>query len=440
MGMGGSSHRLGFACPVVVFLHSLFLHPLALLFCFSSLLSNVSALAGIILAISLPLFGSIVDHTRQRKNVGIYTSLLAIVINAAQIAVSPATWPYMAGLQVIAWALFAINNTAVYAYASELAPDDAEKQTRYNTEINTSLYAAILLFLIVVLAPSIALDLGDIDTARIAQAVAAVVAGIFFFAAWKYCMPECPARRPVPEGSSLLSAGFKKIYGTMADIIKSKRNPYLKWMMLSIMLAESASTSIVTISTTYQKEVLRNSSTEIGITAVVVLLFGIPGNWIGQWISIRSRSPVRSTQICDGLFALTTIAAAFHLRGPDDKPFVFIYAALWGISLGWMPPVHATSFMLLAEKGAEAEMMGIFLFSVDIITFLPPLVFTLTNEAGLAMNLGLGSLSIYFLLAIMLLFPIGRLEDAMKRVRALDMEKIQENTAESDPESGNDDQ
>jgi hypothetical protein len=54
----------------------------------------------------------------------------------------------------------------------------------------------------------------------------------------------------------------------------------------------------------------------------------------------------------------------------------------------------------------------------QILSWLPPLVFTILNENGIPMALGLASLDIYFLLGIFYLVRIGNYESAVSESTA----------------------
>jgi hypothetical protein len=52
-------------------------------------------------------------------------------------------------------------------------------------------------------------------------------------------------------------------------------------------------------------------------------------------------------------------------------------------------------------------MMGLYVFASQVLSWLPPTVFTIMNEFHVSMYYGLGSLSIYFLLSIVSLSTVG---------------------------------
>jgi hypothetical protein len=57
--------------------------------------------------------------------------------------------------------------------------------------------------------------------------------------------------------------------------------------------------------------------------------------------------------------------------------------------------------------------MGIYIFSGSVLAWLPPLLFTLLNEFGISMNIGLASLNVFFVGGFALLYMIGDYDEAL---------------------------
>jgi MFS-type transporter involved in bile tolerance (Atg22 family) len=75
------------------------------------------------------------------------------------------------------------------------------------------------------------------------------------------------------------------------------------------------------------------------------------------------------------------------------------------------------TYVTITPKGQEAEMMGVYIFCTHILTFLPPLFFTLLNEAGLSMRWGMVSINVFFVFGFLFLNQIDDYQEAMGRVR-----------------------
>lgn len=379
----------------------------------SSLLSNIAIASGLIGSFIMPLFGAIVDHTSYRRQVGAISAVCLVLVKGLEVMISPTTWLFVAILQVFSGVLFNVHICATYAYTSELSTIPAE-QTKFNTYYNVILYFSTLVFLVEVLVVAFSLGLGDVGTARVSQIITTATACVFFGLSWSSLFRDRPALSRVPEGQTLLMCGFRKIFQTTA-MIRSEL-PALKWCMLAIMFNESATSALITVATTYMSHFLEMDATEIGVVFLVVLLLGIPGTKLGEKVALRF-NPVFSAQICVVVFIFATTVAAFVLTGPDDKQFTVIFGVFWGVCLGWLHPMDSTIFITIIPKGQESELMGIYIFCGQVLSWLPPLLFTALNEAGVEMSIGLASLDVFFFLGLCCLWLMGSYDKALEHAR-----------------------
>jgi len=82
-------------------------------------------------------------------------------------------------------------------------------------------------------------------------------------------------------------------------------------------------------------------------------------------------------------------------------------AFIWGVAVGWKWTTDRFLASTLIPDGQDAELMGVFLFAGQVLTWIPPLVFTAMNEAGVNQSIGIGSFSIYFFLGLIAICTIG---------------------------------
>ncbi|KAL7579639.1 hypothetical protein ACA910_021791 [Epithemia clementina (nom. ined.)] len=373
----------------------------------SSLLTNIGIFSGLLGSVSMPFIGAVVDHTPYRRHVAALSALLLASVKGVEVMVGPRTWFLVACLQVVSYVLYDVHAVAAYAYTFELT-DHHHGHAHYNSFYNMVQYASMLIFLILVFGASSLLysdHASDVATARLSQVVTLVVSLPCFVVAWKYFFRNRPALSQLPPGGSLWTCGFTKVGQTARRIVRDYRP--LMWGTIAMMFAEAAMTAFVTIATTFLKEVLQMSANEIALVFLIVLLVGIPGSYLGGWLAIWLDSPVASAMICHVLLILTTTVGSLTMRGPEAKDLSYLFSALWGILIGWLSPVDVTIFMNLMPPDSQTEFMGIMSLSIDILAFLPALVFSILNEAGFNMAYGLTSLNLFFGIAMACLFQIG---------------------------------
>ena len=182
-------------------------------------------------------------------------------------------------------------------------------------------------------------------------------------------------------------------------------------------------------------------SLSVGLVFLAVLLGGIPGSKLGSFLTAVLHSPVHSLILCNIGYIVTTGAAAMVLKGPNDVNASYVMGAGWGILLGWQIPLHTAAIVPLVATttpssfhdhgnvnsnnnnnnsigddhrvGGESEFMGLYLLAGQVLSWLPPAIFSALNEAGFPMELGLASLCLFFALALLFLLCLGDYQHAV---------------------------
>lgn len=379
----------------------------------TSLLSNIAVVAGMTGAMMMPLLGVLVDHTPHRRAAGVISAAVLVVINGLQAILNSYTWPVVVLLQIIANFFFLMHNTSQYAYTSDLVKYRSDSTplnskdiiAKYTAFFSMVIYTSMLLFLMIIISTSTMFHANIIQTAILSQVISFGIAGYFFGFSWFYLFRECPPNSQIPQGeNNLLLYGFKKNMLTLKRINKIEFSP-LKWFYLSIALSEAASSAFPLIATTFMTTFLKMTSNEIGLAYLIVLIGGLPGSKLGEVISKRFHA-VRSAQLCLALFSVTTGLAALLLRGPADSRKILYLCAFWGMSLGWLHPTHMTILCTIIPPSQTTELMGLYIFASQILSWLPPLFFTALNEWGFSMSCGLVSLNLFFAMGFFFLVKL----------------------------------
>ena len=394
----------------------------------SSLLSNIAIFSNVLVAILMPLFGALVDHTPYRRQVGVYSALALTIVKGIETTISSKTWFAIACLQVVAYILYNVHITSTYAYGSELS-NNHTVQAKYNTHFFVVLYTSTLIFLIMVLSLAFTLNTDDVATARIALVLTTTSCAVLFPFAWGNFFPDRPSKSIIPPGHTLLTSGFRKLLQTGQRI--RTELPALRFLMLSIMFSEAATGALITISTTYMTQYLDMDATELGVVFFVVLLMGAPGSKLAELLANKV-NPLFSAKALVLLFIVVTFLAVLVLTGPERKQYAAIFGVFWGLGLGGLHPMHSTLFMTISPSGQETEMMGTYIFAGQVLAWLPPLLFTILNEWGIVMKVGLGSLDVFFMVGFIFLSLIGDYHKALDfaRTAAVNGEDIPDRDSE----------
>lgn len=378
----------------------------------SSLLTTYSTVVGLVSSALLPLVGSFIDHSKYRREAGQITALVLCMLLIPLIFVAEETWFALAIILLIVAFLGWIHTSVAFAYLPELAEDETElvKLTASFTIIQ---YASTVIFLIVMIGWFYVLGLTDNDivSARIAQSVSAIITSVVFGWAWTRCFGERPPFQDVPPGSTLFTAGFKKVYHTTIRIYKNFSA--LKWFFVGIAFGEAASQSLATIAITYLTDVMLLNSTENGIAILLLFIGSVPGALISKKFSLRFHA-LWSAKVAVGIMAIITGLAALLLTGPGQQIRVYCIAVGWGIGTGWKYTAERTIICQIIPEGQDAELMGYYLFAGQTLIWLPSLIFTILNENGVNMRIGIASVGLFFLVAFLSYFFMGNYAEATR--------------------------
>ena len=399
----------------------------------SSLLTTYSTVVGLVSSAMLPLVGSFIDHSRHRREAGRITALLLCVLLVPLVFVSEKTWFALAIILLIVAFLGWIHTSVAFAYLPELTDDETEL-VKLTASFTIVQYASTFIFLVVMIGLLYILGLTDdeVVSARIAQSVSAVVTSIVFVWAWTL-FGERPAFQEVPPGSSIWSAGFKKVYHTTIRIYRNFSS--LKWFFVGIAFGEAASQSLATIAITYLTDVMALNSTENGIAILLLFIGSVPGALISKKFALCLNA-LWSAKVSVGIMAAITGLAALFLTGPGQQVRVYCIAFGWGIGTGWKYTAERCIVCQIIPEGQDAELMGYYLFAGQILIWLPSLIFTIINEQGVNMRIGIASVGGFFLVALFAYFLMGTYAEAIRIANENGEAHDTESCENSSPTSG----
>ena len=367
----------------------------------TSMLTSIQTVAIAISAVCMPLVGALIDYTKHRRLVGRLSAYLLVSFAIVNIFIGSKTWFALFLLLIPFVFTSMIHATASFAYFPELS-NDAKTIHRYASSFTAVEFTSmvLVLVLIMVLTSFIGIQNDAIATARLSQIVVVIWSVIFFGIAWHSMFSKKPALTAVPEGSTLVTAGFRKLCVTLRKIYT--HYPAIKWYLMVIAFANSALLTVKTVFVTFMGSVLNLTTTETGITLLIVLFSCVPGSWISVKMQ-RLVNPKRSLQLVLLLWIFWVLAAAAFLREPGKTFVTYIFGAFMGIIMGWFYPTERGIYAMMIPKNRDAEFMGIYIFASNIIGFFPPLIFSVMNEGGVPLAVNLATLGIYFLIGLLAL-------------------------------------
>lgn len=180
----------------------------------SSLIAVSATVSGILSAFILPFIGAVIDYTPHRHLLGVVSSVIVVAIQAIQIYTVEGTWFLMTILQSFAGFMFQVVTLVSYGYLPEIAATiDAQTLKWYSSLYYMFFFGHQVLFLVAIAAISIIFATSDVLTAQISQGIDALATGGYFVLTWYYFTKK-EAKAELPEGSSLIGAGFTQVFRT----------------------------------------------------------------------------------------------------------------------------------------------------------------------------------------------------------------------------------
>jgi len=368
----------------------------------SSLITNIGTMTGILSALLVPFIGAVIDCTDHRRKIGVLAALTMIVFQATQIFTFQSTWVFMAILQGVNGFIYNVQTLAAYSYLPGIATAvGPTTMIKYTAEYAVVMFSMEAFYLVLCLGIGIALGLGDNNeaTARLGQGVNVIVSGLLYYFAWKF-FTSAPARRCLNEGESIVTAGFIQVFRT-AKGIKNHYSSTLGYFLLAVMFCDAGHGAFTLIAVTYLAEVCNIKGQQLGFIFLLILLSTIPGSYFGAWVS-KKTSPKTSIQIQLISIISFNFVAFLTMTNPEPEFLPYLYGSIWGMLLGWFYPAETAIFSMVQPKGQESELTGIFMYSAQILSWLPTLVFTIMNESDIHMKWGGMFINVYFLIALWL--------------------------------------
>jgi UMF1 family MFS transporter len=211
------------------------------------------SIATLLSAVMLPVLGAVCDYTASKKRWLFRFWLLGCAGSTALLF--PATWESSRGLFMLALIGFEASTAIYNGFLPEIAPGAAS--TRVSSfgwafgYLGGGLHLAVALALIT--KPAwFGLDGGTLAPVRTALGSVGIWWFVFSLPTFMI-LRERAIPRPVPEGVSLIAAGFRKVGATLANI---RRVPTLALLTVSYLLFSDAIQTVIVMSSGFGDKVL----------------------------------------------------------------------------------------------------------------------------------------------------------------------------------------
>jgi MFS-type transporter involved in bile tolerance (Atg22 family) len=292
------------------------------------------------------------------------------------------------------------------------------------------------LFMLSVVAISVAFALDDVATSQVGQAICSALTTLGFYLAWRK-FPDVPVKHTIHNDGnkeathpnrSILVLGFIQNWETLKKINQQYKHS-LRWFLLGTALGEAAANAFISVAVVFLIDELGLSATEVGIFFLICLIFMPASTWLGEKVARRT-NPSISWRLCMLYIFVVSLIGALTLNSDNAKPYSFLWGASVACGLGWFYHAENYYMSLVTPEDQANELAGFFNYCRLILVWLPPLLFSLLVEANVSLSYGLIVVACFFLLAIAVLSLSPSWEEVMKEVHGPKIEATEDSMGE----------
>jgi len=361
----------------------------------------------------LPILGAIADYSHLRKRMMQLFAAIGAVCTIAMFLITGNLW-WLAGV------LFIIGNLAFGAaivFYNAYLPDIASEEER--DRVSSYGWAMGYLGGGILLALNLAFFIFSEDIGvpgDLAVRINLASAGIwwmgFSFITWARLRPR-HAARPLPQGETYASIGFKQLGKTFREI---KHFPETLKYLLAYFLYNDGIQTVIAVSSTFAAAPLIRGGVELPQDTLIALIlmiqfvaFGGALFWgrLASWIGAK-----QSIMVSLVIWAGVVIYAYLGLKGESRVTEFFILGVFIALVLGGSQAISRSLFAQMIPKGREAEFFSFYEVSERGTSWTGPLIFGLANQLFGSLRYGILALIFYFIAGFLVL-PFVNVHKAM---------------------------
>lgn len=233
-------------------------------------------------------------------------------------------------------------------------------------------------------------------------------------------MPTRPRKHRLPEGHSLLVAGFRQNYNTCILIWKHYKTG-LRWFLISTVFGDASASAVGTTAVVFLNGNLKLTAFQIGFFFECSLVGVVFGTKIGAMVTNYS-NPKISLILSELGLALSVVIGVWAVQGVVVKELTYMWGFSIGIFLGWFYPAENIFFSLCVPKNQETELSGFYGQSSQVLGWFPPLVFTIMVQSNISLAWALTVVASIFLISVFFLCMCGPWEKIIEEANLVDID------------------
>lgn len=371
----------------------------------------------------LPILGAIADYSHLRKQMMQLFAFIGAISTILMFTIVGPVWWLGGVLFIIANLAFGAAIVFYNAYLPDIASEEERDRVSSYGWAMGYLGGGLLLALnlaFFIFSEDLGVP-GDLAV-RINLASAGLWWLGFSFITWARLRPR-HAARPLPEGVTYASVGFKQLGNTFREI---KHFPETLKYLLAYFLYNDGIQTVIAVSSTFAAAPLLRGGLELPqdtLIAVILMIqfmaFGGALFWgkLAKWIGAK-----QSIVVALVIWAGVVIYAYGGLYGDSRIAQFFILGAFIALVMGGSQAISRSLFAQMIPTGKEAEFYSFYEVSERGTSWTGPLVFGLANQMFGSLRYGILVLIFYFIAGLIVL-PFVNVKKAMDDVKKYNTEK-----------------
>jgi UMF1 family MFS transporter len=371
----------------------------------------------------LPILGAIADYSHMRKRMMQIFAFIGAISTILMFFITGGLWWLGGVLFIIANLAFGAAIVFYNAYLPDIASEEERDRVSSYGWAMGYLGGGILLALnlaFFIFSEDLGVP-GDLAV-RINLASAGLWWLGFSFITWSRLRSR-RAARPLPEGQTYASIGFKQLGNTFREI---KHFPETLKYLLAYFLYNDGIQTVIAVSSTFAAAPLIRGGLELPQDTLIALIlmiqfvaFGGALFWgkLAKWIGAK-----QSIIVALVIWAGVVIYAYLGLYGDSRTAQFFILGVFIALVMGGSQAISRSLFSQMIPDGKEAEFYSFYEVSERGTSWTGPLVFGLANQMFGSLRYGILALIFYFIAGLIVL-PFVNVHKAMDDVKKYDADK-----------------
>jgi len=371
----------------------------------------------------LPILGAIADYSHLRKRMMQIFAMIGAISTIAMFLITGPVWWLGGVLFIIANLTFGAAIVFYNAYLPDIASEEERDRVSSYGWAMGYLGGGVLLALnlaFFIFSDDLGVP-GDLAV-RINLASAGIWWMGFSLITWSRLRPR-HAARPLPQGETYVSIGFKQLGNTFREI---KHFPETIKYLIAYFLYNDGIQTVIAVSSTFAAAPLIRGGLELPqdtLIAVILMIqfvaFGGALFWgkLAQWIGAK-QSIIVSLVIWAGV----VIYAYGGLKGDSRTTQFFILGIFIALVMGGSQAISRSLFAQMIPTGKEAEFYSFYEVSERGTSWTGPLIFGLANQIFGSLRYGILALIFYFIAGLIVL-PFVNVPKAMADVKKYDADR-----------------